>query len=105
MYRSTTTNEQTREAVLFSQTYKPSRAPEAVAKWKEALEKDGKGKVSRMIGLPPGVEGSDEDLFPEWEEYLRWEKEGLQEDLAAGDAAEKTGDQEVVDSGDDEGID
>ena len=90
------------EAVLFSQTYKPSRAPEAVAQWKEALEKDGKGKVSRMIGLPPGVEGADEELFPEWEEYLRWEKEGVREEVADEDAAEKTEEQEVVDSGDEE---
>ncbi len=71
------------EAVLFTQTYKPSRAPEVVASWKETLEKEGKGKASRMVAMPPGIEGADEDLFPEWEEYLQWEKEGLQGDVPA----------------------
>ena len=74
----------TAEAVLFAQTYKPSRAPEIVAKWKEGLEKDGKSKVSKIIGVPE----EDEDLFPEWEEYLRWEKEG---DSKAGNLVDGDG--------------
>ena len=64
------------EAVMFAQTYKPSRAPELALKWKESLEKDGKTKVAKMIGIPPGVEGSDDDLFLEWKEYLKLEKAG-----------------------------
>jgi coatomer subunit beta' len=59
------------EAVLFSQTYKPSATPNAVKLWKESLEKGKKGRVARIIGMP----GEDEELFPEWEEYLRLESE------------------------------
>lgn len=62
----------TAEAVLFAQTYKPSRCKEIVGQWKQGLEKGGKGKVSRVLGVPE----DDEDMFPEWEEYLRLEKEG-----------------------------
>lgn len=67
------------ESVLFSQTYKPSRAPELVVKWKESLEQSGKAKISRLIGVPPGAPDvtADDDLFPEWDEYLRLEKEGV----------------------------
>lgn len=60
------------EAVLFSQTYKPSATPKVVALWKEALEKDKKGRVAKTVGVPE----EDNDLFPEWDEYLRLEKEG-----------------------------
>ncbi|KAK2746644.1 hypothetical protein FQN57_002988 [Myotisia sp. PD_48] len=66
------------EAVFFAQTYKPSRAPELVLRWKESLEKSGKNKVARIIGVPPGVENADVDLFPEWDEYLKLEAEGGQ---------------------------
>jgi coatomer subunit beta' len=68
------------EAVLFAQTYKPSRAPELVVQWKASLEQSGKSKVARLIGVPPGapdVVATDDDLFPEWDEYLRLEKEGV----------------------------
>ncbi|KAL4912333.1 coatomer WD associated region-domain-containing protein [Aspergillus aurantiobrunneus] len=67
------------ESVLFAQTYKPSRAPELVVKWKESLEQSGKAKISRLIGVPPGAPdvAADDDLFPEWEEYLRLEKDGV----------------------------
>lgn len=71
----------TAEAVLFAQTYRPGRCREIVTKWKGGLEKSGKGKVSRMLGVPPGggeEEGGDEEMFPEWDEYLRLEKEGAQ---------------------------
>ena len=65
------------EAVLFAQTYKPSRCREIVGLWKAGLEKSGKGKVSRMLGVPPGEEGDgDADLFPEWNEWLRLDREG-----------------------------
>ena len=65
------------EAVLFAQTYKPSRAVDLSRTWKSSLEGAGKGKVARMLGMPPDQEGEgDGDLFPEWEEYLRLESEG-----------------------------
>lgn len=60
------------EAVLFAQTYKPSLAGECVTRWKESLEKNKKARVAKMIGMP----GEDEDLFPEWDEWLQLEKEG-----------------------------
>lgn len=67
------------EAVLFTQTYKPSRAPELVVQWKQSLEQSGKTKIARLIGVPPGAPDTtaDDDLFPEWDEYLRLEKEGV----------------------------
>ncbi|RQM07961.1 hypothetical protein DH86_00000856 [Scytalidium sp. 3C] len=61
------------EAVLFSQTYKPSAAPQTVELWKASLEKEKKGRVAKLIGMP----GEDEDLFPEWNEYLKLESEGV----------------------------
>lgn len=41
------------------------------------MEKGGKAKVSRLLGVPPNEdgEGGDEDLFEGWGEYLRLEKE------------------------------
>ena len=70
------------EAVLFAQTYKPSRCRAIVLEqWKKGLEKNGKAKVSRMIGVPPSAgEDGDEELFPEWDSYLTLEKEGKKED-------------------------
>ncbi|KAH0562022.1 hypothetical protein GP486_003276 [Trichoglossum hirsutum] len=79
------------EAVLLSQTYKPSKTAELTAKWKEALEKDGKTKVSRSIGLPPGVDRADEDLFPEWEEWLRLERENPTGNLVITDPTDGPG--------------
>lgn len=61
------------EAALFAQTYKPSAAPAVVKTWKESLEKAKKGRVARLLGTP----GEDEDLFPEWDEWLRLESEGV----------------------------
>ncbi|KAI9828495.1 MAG: hypothetical protein M1826_006032 [Phylliscum demangeonii] len=69
------------EAVLFAQTYKPSRAPELAMKWKESLEKEGKGKVARVLGMPPGTANPDDDLFPEWEHYLQLENQGSTQNL------------------------
>ena len=60
------------EAVLFAQTYKPSVAVKTIGLWKESLEKEKKSRVAKTIGVP----GEDEELFPEWEEYLRLESEG-----------------------------
>lgn len=88
------------EAVLFSQTYKPSRTAEVALKWRDGLEKAGKTKVARIVGIPPGVEGADEDLFPEWDEYIKLENEGGKaadlidvngEEEGGGDAQEEEG--------------
>lgn len=49
------------EAALFTQTYKPSRAGEIATRWKESLEKDGKGKVARILEMPSGVEDVGEE--------------------------------------------
>jgi coatomer subunit beta' len=83
----------TAEAVLFSQTYKPSLTVKTVGLWKQSLEKDKKGRVAKTVGVP----GEDDELFPEWEEYLKLESEGGvslidvnggAEEPANGDAAE-----------------
>lgn len=67
----TKTNRYT-EAAFTAQTYKPSLGPETVKGWKEHLEKNKKGRVAKTIGVP--VE--DEELFPEWEEWLKLEQAG-----------------------------
>lgn len=67
----TKTNRYT-EAAFTAQTYKPSLAPEAVKGWKESLEKNKKSRVAKTIGVPT----EDDDLFPEWEEYLQLEQQG-----------------------------
>lgn len=65
------------EAVMFAQTYRPSRVPGLVKEWKKSLEVQGKTKVARLLGMPPSEEGEgDAEMFPEWDEYLRLEKEG-----------------------------
>lgn len=90
------------ESVLFAQTYKPSRAPKLVAQWKESLEQGGKSKISRLVGVPPGApEGiaTDDDLFPEWDEYIRIEKEGG----AAAPATEPPSSESLIDVETDEG--
>lgn len=61
------------EAVLFSQTYKPSLTPAVVKEWKESLESSKKGRVARMLGSP---EEDGDELFPEWEEWLKLEADG-----------------------------
>lgn len=60
------------EAVLFSQTYQPSLTVPLVNQWKEGLEKNKKARVAKLIAVP----GEDDDLFPEWDEWLKLEKEG-----------------------------
>lgn len=60
------------EAVMFAQTYQPSLTVPVVHQWKENLEKNKKGRVAKLIGVP----GEDDELFPEWDEWLKLEKEG-----------------------------
>lgn len=81
------------EAVLFAQTYRPSRCREVVGTWKTGLEGAGKGKVARGLGVP----GEDEEMFPEWEEYLKLENEGHKGGPAlidVGEAEEENGEDE-----------
>lgn len=93
----------TAEAVLFTQTYKPSRCRDIVGKWKEGLEKNGKGKVSRMLGVPPKDGEGDEELFPEWDEWLRLEVEGRKQGGGLIDISDGPGEDGV--DGDGENID
>ena len=104
----------TAEAAMFAMTYSPSRTPRVAARWRKDLEEKGKPKVAKVIGLPPGVEDvkesvedgedingelssskiiealeADQDLFPEWTEWLKLEQEGksAQESLIDVDGA------------------
>ncbi|RYP43564.1 hypothetical protein DL768_009855 [Monosporascus sp. mg162] len=83
------------EAALFSQTYKPSLTVDAVKQWKANLEKNKKGRVAKMIGVPT----EDEELFPEWDEWMGLENEsGATADGAVNgdekaDAAEEQSDE------------
>ncbi|KID66906.1 Coatomer subunit beta' [Metarhizium brunneum] len=72
------------EAVLFSQTYKPSLTKPIVKDWKESLEKSKKGRVAKLVGVPE----DDGDLFPEWDAWLKAETEG---GSAANNLAETNG--------------
>lgn len=78
------------EAALFSQTYKPSLTVDVVKQWKESLEMNKKGRVAKVIGTP-GADG-DEELFPEWDEWLKLETEGV----TAGDVDIGVADAEPV---------
>ncbi|KAK0722654.1 coatomer WD associated region-domain-containing protein [Lasiosphaeria miniovina] len=73
------------EAALFSQTYKPSLTAGVVAQWKAGLEKSKKGRVAKALGVP--VE--DEELFPEWDEWLKLENEAPP--VEAADASNSNG--------------
>ena len=90
----------TAEAVMLAQTYRPGRAGPVVGRWKEGLEKDGRGRVSRLLGIPPGPDGDgDEDLFPEWDGYLQIEKQQQQQRQPSSSQSRPTA--TVVDVGDD----
>lgn len=95
------------EAVLFAQTYKPSRTREVVGGWKGGLEKSGKGKLARSLGMPPGGEEADEELFPEWDHWLRLETEGgAEEESGVGTAVDvRDGEEEQGEHGLDGGED
>jgi coatomer subunit beta' len=95
------------EAVLFAQTYKPSTAPGLVKQWKATLEKENKIKVARLLGAPPADGEGDDDMFPEWDEYLRLEREGgTVDDLLVQDddevEAEDAAEEEVAEDEDEE---
>ncbi|KAF1350802.1 coatomer beta [Delphinella strobiligena] len=86
--------QRTAEAVLFAQTYVPSRAAEVVKLWKQSLESNGKTKLARLIGVPPVDGEGDADLFPEWDSHLQLEREGgpKTENLIDVDGDETNGD-------------
>lgn len=87
------------EAVLFSQTYKPSLTVETVKAWKESLEKNKKGRVAKMIGVPT----EDDELFPEWDEWLRLESQGgITNGDVNGEAEAEAEDEEEEEEEDDE---
>ena len=87
--------DRTSEAVLFTQTYKPSRLPAVVKLWKEGLEKKGKTKISRTLGVPPVDGEGDADMFPGWEEWLEAEKTGGPAKLVDVDEAGDDDDDDV----------
>lgn len=72
-----TSTGRTAEAVLFAQTYAPSQAPRVAGVWRKELQGSGKSKVAKVLAVPPGTEdlAADDDMFPEWEEWLRLEDE------------------------------
>lgn len=86
------------EAVLFSQTYKPSLTADAAKGWKEGLDKSKKGRVAKMIGVPT----EDDDLFPEWEEWLRLEESGGAVQEIAKDSKAETETEEEEDDEEEE---
>jgi coatomer subunit beta' len=88
----------TSEAALLSHTYKPSKTQELTTEWKQVLDKKGKSKVSRLIGVP----GQDEDLFPEWDKYLKMEADGKTGNLVEIDEPETNGVTNGHDDSDDE---
>ncbi|KAK4099215.1 Coatomer, beta' subunit [Parathielavia hyrcaniae] len=90
------------EAVLFSQTYRPSLTAELVGQWKRDLEKNKKGRVAKSLGMP----GEDEQLFPEWEEWLRLEKEGpaVANGEGGADEGEEAEEEEEEEEGEDEEV-
>ena len=57
------------EAVLFSQTYKPSLTANLVQQWKAELVKNGQERIARSIASPDG----NLDLFPGWTDKLERE--------------------------------
>ena len=66
------------EAAFFALTYQPSLAPKVVAMWQQLLDQNKKSRISKMIGTP----GEDDDLFPEWDEWIRLENEPIAEEAA-----------------------
>ena len=80
----------------------PLVAPACVAAWKKSLENDGKSRVARVLGAPPGTEGydADDDLFPEWDEWLKLEESGPV-DLIDVDADEEDEEPEAEDAEED----
>lgn len=92
--------QRTAEAVLFAQTYLPSRAPQVVKQWKQTLESSGKTKVARLVGVPPADDDQgDADLFPDWDDHLKLEREGgpKTENLIDVDGGEEEEEEEAAD--------
>ena len=54
-----------------------------------------------MLAVPPGVQGMepDEELFPEWEEWLRLEKDGVPKKKLVDDGEDEHSDAEGAEEG------
>jgi len=76
------------EAALFAQTYKPSTASGVVREWKKSLVANKRAKIAEAIAVPD----DDAELFPNWEEYLKIERQedliDVSEDQEAAEVAE-----------------
>lgn len=78
----------TPEAALLAKTYKPSLAQAITKRWKAELGEKNK-KVAEIVAVP----GEDEDLFPGWDEYLAFERNG-EADLIDVDESEAVEEEE-----------
>lgn len=74
------------EAALFTQTYKPSLTQGVVEKWKGSLKEGKKEKLSEAIAVP----GEDNELFPEWDEYLKIEEQEGEDLIDVGEEIVET---------------
>ncbi|KAI5778520.1 coatomer WD associated region-domain-containing protein [Geopyxis carbonaria] len=87
------------EAALFTQTYKPSLTKAVAQGWKEQLVKAKRGKIAEAIAVPE----EDEELFPNWSDYLKVEEAAGEDliDVEGDEANEEEGDDDE-EEGDDE---
>jgi len=102
-----TSTGRTAEAVLFAQTYAPSQVPKVAGTWRKELQSNGKSKVAKVLAIPPGTEdvAADDDMFPEWEEWLRLEDESKTADeepnlIDVDEAEDVNGAEEVFEEAD-----
>ena len=88
--------DRTAEAVLLARVYKPSRCREIASQWKTELDKAGKSKVSRILGVPPEKgQAHESELFPDWDKILKKEKDAKSKKEKQGpsvDVSEATAD-------------
>jgi coatomer subunit beta' len=80
------------ESALFTKTYKPSLASDVVREWKKSLVSNKRGKIAEAIAIPD----EDEELFPNWGEYLKIENE---EDLIDVNGDEEGSEEEGEEGG------
>lgn len=74
------------EAAFLARTYAPSQASTVVSKWKEALIKEGKGKIAKSIA-DPEVDG---DMFEEgWQSVLARENGDAEDEEEMVEAPEE----------------
>jgi len=78
------------EAALFARTYAPEKAGEIVAKWKQELETEGRGKVAATIADPR----EDSSSFPEMEGSTSTSAESAGYQIPSAGATESEGQEE-----------